>query len=137
MESTGEGTRVTIPLVDEDPGTRGNLTPKLQHIRRPQEKPRSITRSPEAMVDGGPSSSLGSPTSGSHPLNSFAGILAGRADHHNNFHHRGFCSTWVPTDAHSVGVGACMRVVRAEEYESKWSFTPTARGTTHQLVEVR
>jgi len=30
-----------------------------------------------------------------------------------------------------------MRVVRAEEYESKWSFTPTTRGTAYQLVEVR
>ena len=54
------------------------------------------------MADGGPSSSSGPPTSCSHPLNSFGGILAGRADYHSNFNHRSFCSTWVPTDAHSV-----------------------------------
>jgi len=62
-----------------------------------------ITRSPMAMVDAGPSSSSGSPTSCSHPLNSFGGTLAGRADYHSDFNHCSFCSTWVPTDAHDVG----------------------------------
>jgi len=50
----GEGTRAIVSLVDEDPGAGGKLTPNLQHIRYPQEKPRSITRSPIAIVDGGP-----------------------------------------------------------------------------------
>ena len=28
-----------VPLLDEDPGTGGKLTPNLQHIRRPQAYP--------------------------------------------------------------------------------------------------
>jgi len=83
----GEGTRIIVPLVDEDPVTGWKLTPNLQHIRRPQEKPRSITRSSMAMVDGGPPSSSGSPMRCSYQLNSFGGIPAGRADYHNNFNH--------------------------------------------------
>jgi len=97
---------VIVPLVDEDPGTVGKWTPKLQHIRHSHSypgTPRSITRSPMTMLDGGPSSSSGSPTSCSHPLNNFGGILAGRADYHNNFIHRSFCSIWVATDTHDVG----------------------------------
>jgi len=76
-----------------------NIFHILIHI---QETPRSITRSPMTMLDGGPSSSSGSPTSSSHLLNSFGGIFAG-SDYYNNFNHRSFCSTRIPTDAHDVG----------------------------------
>jgi len=48
------------------------------------------------VVDGGHSSPSGSPTSCSHPFNSFGGILAGRADYYYNFNHRSFGSMWVP-----------------------------------------
>jgi len=76
------------------------------------------------MVDGGPSSSSGSPMRCSYLLNSFGGTLAGRADYHNNFNHRSFCSTWVPTDAHDVG-----RSGRLYDYEvsAHAGYDPPAR----------
>ena len=89
-----------------------------------QEKPRSITRSPMAMVDGRSSASLGSLTSCSHLLNSFGGIPAGRADYHNNFNHRGFCSTRVPPDAHDVGRS---RRIYDDEVSADAGYDPPAR----------